>query len=171
MMHPYVVYGEPPRPAPPEILSPGENCFETVPLFPLADAPGISWPLSGETAQAAGTEPDTAPPVSETAEASGAVRQAESRGIRRFISAETGGLLVLGDAEIEIPPEALAADTEIRISRLSQPADTGGGLTNVTAGGGGYRFEPAGLIFNRAVTIRMGYDSRLRENEPALEHI
>jgi hypothetical protein len=89
---------------------------------------------------------------------------------RRLISAETGGILVLEDAELEIPPGALAADTELGISHLLRPADTGEGLVNVTAGGGAYRFEPAGLIFNKAVTIRLGYDPRLGENESALEH-
>ncbi|MDR2184336.1 MAG: hypothetical protein LBO80_01510, partial [Treponema sp.] len=126
--------------------------------------------LPGETAQAAGTETDAVQMVSETAENPGAARRMDPAEIRRFISAEIGGLLVLGDTEIEIPPGALAADTEIGISRLLLPADTGEGLVNVTAGGGAYRFEPAGLVFNKAVTIRMGYDSRLEENEPALEH-
>jgi hypothetical protein len=81
-----------------------------------------------------------------------------------MIRAGEGGTVRLGSAEIEIPPGALARDTEIRITRLWVTEDTGDGIKNVTSGGGGYRFEPAGTKFAVPATIRMGYDPDLSES-------
>ncbi|MCL2763535.1 MAG: hypothetical protein FWD36_10125, partial [Treponema sp.] len=72
-----------------------------------------------------------------------------------------GGELSLGSVRLEVPAGSLAAETEIRITKLAQVAQMCGGLHNVTRGGGGYRFEPAGLQFRTAVTVRLPYDERL----------
>ena len=64
-----------------------------------------------------------------------------------MISAAEGGVVRLGGAEVEIPAGALAGDTEIRITRLHEVEETGEEINNATAGGGGYRFEPAGAKF------------------------
>jgi RHS repeat-associated protein len=80
-----------------------------------------------------------------------------------MISAGTGGIVRLGNTEIEIPAGALREDTEIRISRLLFIEDTGETLKNVTRDGGGYRFEPAGTQFAIPATIRMGYEPGLPE--------
>jgi RHS repeat-associated protein len=81
-----------------------------------------------------------------------------------LIRAGEGGTVRLGGAEIEIPPGALARDTEIRITRLWRTEDTGDGLKNATSGGGGYRFEPAGTRFSIPATIRIRYDADLSES-------
>jgi hypothetical protein len=86
-----------------------------------------------------------------------------------LVSVEAGGEVYLGEAEIHIPAGALGEDTEIRITRLGETEETGEGLRNVTAGGGGYRFEPAGTVFLKPVRIRMGYEAGL--NEGALEEL
>ncbi len=88
-----------------------------------------------------------------------------------LVSAQEGGVLRLGSVELEIPGGALREDTDIRISRLVVTEDTGETLSNVTEGGGGYRFEPAGTQFQKEVTVRMGYDQRLTGNAGALENL
>ena len=84
------------------------------------------------------------------------------------IRAKEGGSVAVGDAEILIPAGALAKDTVISIKRLAMTRDTGEHLANVTAGGGGYRFEPAGLQFTRAATIRIGYSENI-EGKPGVK--
>jgi hypothetical protein len=81
-----------------------------------------------------------------------------------MITATEGGIVRLGGAEVEIPPGALARDTEIRITRLWMTEDTGDGMRNATMGGGGYRFEPAGTRFAIPATVRMGFDPELTES-------
>jgi hypothetical protein len=86
-----------------------------------------------------------------------------------LIGAETGGTVRLGETEVEIPAGALERDTEIKIQRLLYTEDTGEGLAKVTAGGGGYRFLPAGTEFMGAVRIKMGYSAEVAGNAEALE--
>ena len=81
-----------------------------------------------------------------------------------LISVQEGGVVRLGTTEIEIPAGALSRDTEIRITRLYRVEDTGDMMKNVTFGGGGYRFEPAGTQFLIPVTIRMSYEPDLSES-------
>ncbi|MCL2128901.1 MAG: hypothetical protein FWH35_00920, partial [Treponema sp.] len=96
---------------------------------------------------------------------------AELESVSVEVKAGEGGRLELGEAEIEIPPGALGKDTVITIKRLPFTAGTGENLANVTAGGGGYRFEPAGTVFKKPVTIKMGYDSGLSKDRVALEDL
>jgi hypothetical protein len=91
---------------------------------------------------------------------------AETSGAR--ILAAEGGSVALGTTDIWIPAGALSRDTEIRITRLPATEPTGEGLENATAGGGGYRFEPAGTVFLKPVTIRMAYAPELNGDGQAL---
>ncbi|MCL1812607.1 MAG: hypothetical protein FWG29_03705, partial [Treponema sp.] len=85
-----------------------------------------------------------------------------------MVSAGTGGTVVLGEASIEIPPGALEADTEISITRLFAAGETGQ-LANATAGGGGYRFLPAGQQFRTEAVIRLPYEASLEAKPAVLE--
>jgi hypothetical protein len=76
------------------------------------------------------------------------------------IRAGEGGVVELGGAGIAVPPGALTEDTEITIIRLYETEETGEGLKNATAGGGGYRFLPAGLRFQEAAEVRLPYEER-----------
>lgn len=95
----------------------------------------------------------------------------KSEGSASIIHAVTGGLVTADGAEIEIPAGALAKDTEIKITRLPATEATGDELMNVTCGGGGWRFEPAGTQFLKPVTIRIAYDATINENPEALENL
>jgi hypothetical protein len=77
------------------------------------------------------------------------------------IRAADGGEVSLGKARVVIPPGALERDTEIRIRKIWEVAETGEGLINATAGGGGYRFEPAGTVFRVEVKVEVPYDRKL----------
>ncbi|MCL2791682.1 MAG: hypothetical protein FWD87_01195 [Spirochaetaceae bacterium] len=81
----------------------------------------------------------------------------------QLIKASEGGVIKLRGASIEIPAGALDKDKEVTIKRLLRTNEIGGDLQNVTQGGGGYRFLPAGTKFNKEVVIRISYDSQLPE--------
>jgi hypothetical protein len=93
----------------------------------------------------------------------------EGERVSALIHAEAGGVVVLGDAEIEIPAGALYEDTEISITRLHRTEDTGETLRNVTEGGGGYRFLPAGLEFKATVYVKLPYEAGLEARDGGLE--
>ena len=80
-----------------------------------------------------------------------------------LINAKSGGKVTLGGASVEIPAGALEKDTEISITRLSSVAETGEGLENVTVGGGGYRFLPAGTKFKIDAVISLPYDISVQD--------
>ena len=86
------------------------------------------------------------------------------------VSAEQGGVVELGEARIEVPAGALEEDTEITITRLYATEDAGQ-LTNATAGGGGYRFLPAGQQFKEAAVIKLPYSAELEGKPAALEEL
>lgn len=88
-----------------------------------------------------------------------------------LVKAIEGGVITVGTTEIEIPADALEKDTEISITRLPATHETGDDLMNVTTGGGGWRFEPAGTQFRKSVTIKMGYDPNLNKNKAALDNL
>ena len=72
------------------------------------------------------------------------------------------GGIIEGDGVIfEIPKGALEKEVEIKISRLIRVED--GEIKNVTAGLGGYRFEPSGIKFKKECLIKMAYDERIEE--------
>ncbi|ULQ58608.1 hypothetical protein K7I13_08515 [Brucepastera parasyntrophica] len=87
------------------------------------------------------------------------------------IRAEAGGTVSLSGARIVIPAGALEEDTVIRITKLRETADTGESMINVTSGGGGYRFEPAGTQFLKEVTIELPYDVKLNGKEGSLDDV
>lgn len=99
------------------------------------------------------------------------VAATQSESVGAVITATEGGTIVAQGAEIDIPPGALEKNTEIRITRLPATEATGDELMNVTSGGGGWRFEPAGTQFLKPVTIRMGYDVSINESPDALENL
>ena len=78
-----------------------------------------------------------------------------------LIKASVGGTVKLGKASIVIPAGALEKDTEIKIERLREVADTGERLYNATAGATGYRFLPAGTQFRKEVEINLPYNKTL----------
>ncbi len=86
-------------------------------------------------------------------------------------TAEAGGRARVGQAEISIPPGAVRAPTEITLTMLSETEDIGDGLSNVTAGATGYRFEPKGMTFELPVEVRIGYDPSLDARPEALEDL
>jgi len=88
-----------------------------------------------------------------------------------LISAAEGGSIRVGGLEISFPAGALETDTEISVTRLPATHETGDELANVTSGGGGWRFLPAGATFKADVTIRMPYDAALSVNETALSNL
>lgn len=89
--------------------------------------------------------------------------------VELLVSRADGGIVTLDTVSIEIPPGALQEDTVISITRLDKTADTGEGLYNVTAGGKGYKFGPAGLRFLKDVTIKLPYSSFIGGGEGVLE--
>ena len=80
-----------------------------------------------------------------------------------LIKACEGGKVELDGACVEIPANALEKDTEISITRLATVAETGEGLENVTCGGGGYRFLPAGTKFKVDATISLPYERSVQD--------
>ncbi|MCL2480118.1 MAG: hypothetical protein FWF38_00245 [Spirochaetaceae bacterium] len=81
------------------------------------------------------------------------------------IKAGEGGIIKLEGVSIEIPAGSLDKDTLITIKRLIKTHDTGEELKNATAGGGGYKFLPAGTKFKKEAVIRMSYDPALPEDQ------
>lgn len=81
------------------------------------------------------------------------------------IDSAKGGKVTLGtDVFFEAPPGAVSARTRIGITRKAPEAvpRLDAGMINVTAPGDvGYRFQPAGQKFSKAVRIGLPYDVRL----------
>ncbi|UTC61768.1 hypothetical protein E4O05_09520 [Treponema sp. OMZ 787] len=72
-----------------------------------------------------------------------------------------GGVIEAGGVIFEVPKGALEKEVEIKISRLIRVEE--GEVKNVTAGLGGYRFEPAGIKFKKECLVKMAYDDRIEE--------
>ncbi|UTC68983.1 hypothetical protein E4O01_09825 [Treponema sp. OMZ 790] len=72
-----------------------------------------------------------------------------------------GGVIEGEGVRFEVPIGALEKEVEIKISRLIRVEE--GEVKNVTAGLGGYRFEPAGIKFKKECLIKMAYDERIEE--------
>ena len=72
-----------------------------------------------------------------------------------------GGIIEGEGVRFEIPEGALEKEVEIRISRLIKVEE--GEVKNVTAGLGGYRFEPSGIKFKKECIVKMAYDERIEE--------
>ena len=72
-----------------------------------------------------------------------------------------GGIIEGEGVRFEVPKGALEKEVEIRISRLIRVEE--GEVKNVTAGLGGYRFEPSGIQFKKECLIKMAYDERIEE--------
>lgn len=86
------------------------------------------------------------------------------------ISAQ-GGVLEYGAVKVDVPPGALAADTTISITRLTEPfhtepmEDTGTEAVAAVPAGSAYDFGPPGVAFVRPVTITLPYDPGMGPNE------
>ena len=78
-----------------------------------------------------------------------------------LITAKEGGTVVLGQASVVIPPEALSVDTVISITRIEEIEETGDSISNATDSYGGYRFLPAGTNFNKEVIVSIPYKPEL----------
>ena len=78
-----------------------------------------------------------------------------------LITAKEGGTVVLGQASVVIPPEALSVDTVISITRIEEIEETGDSISNATNSYGGYRFLPAGTKFNKEVIVSIPYKPEL----------
>lgn len=78
-----------------------------------------------------------------------------------LITAKEGGTVVLGQASVVIPPEALSVDTVISITRIEEIEETGDSISNATDSYGGYRFLPAGTKFNKEVIVSIPYKPEL----------
>ena len=72
-----------------------------------------------------------------------------------------GGVIEGEGVRFEVPKGALEKEVEIKISRLIRVEE--GEVKNVTAGLGGYRFEPSGIKFKKECLIKMAYDERIEE--------
>ena len=147
--------------------------------FSFSDTPAqyeITEPQS-ETAEPHGNPTETAKQPADTVPDTAGIRHGIPRELpetgeqaSELISAETGGIVCLGDASITIPPGALETDTEIQITRLFITGETGE-LHNATSGGGGYRFTPAGQRFLKEAEIRLPYEAGLKETPAVLEEL
>ena len=89
----------------------------------------------------------------------------------RIITPKEGGVIKVGEVEIEIPSGAVRKTTEIKVTKLGKVAELSEGMANVTTGAIGYRFEPKGTKFKKAVTIRMGFSKELLEDEVLLSNL
>ena len=72
-----------------------------------------------------------------------------------------GGIIEGDGVRFEVPKGALEKEVEIKISRLIRVEE--GEVKNVTAGLGGYRFEPSGIKVKNECLIKMAYDERIEE--------
>lgn len=81
--------------------------------------------------------------------------------VHENVIATVGYTLRIEDAELSIPPLALAADKRITAIALSvrEVPPTGQDLINVTTNGAGYRFLPDGTTFTSAVGLMLPFDS------------
>jgi RHS repeat-associated protein len=114
------------------------------------------------------TEPEL-PPIASCAHA-----QAEAPAIEESsasIEADAGGKVELDGVSVELPPGAVKEATRISIRKLRSLEELGEDIANVTSGAPGYRFEPRGIRFERAVTIRVPFDRRLLSSEAGLSNL
>jgi RHS repeat-associated protein len=79
--------------------------------------------------------------------------------------------ITLGEVELLVPPGAVRSPTPIGIRKLSAVRSLGEGMANATAGAAGYRFEPKGMVFERAVRLTMRFDKSLLDSEAALSNL
>lgn len=77
--------------------------------------------------------------------------------------ANLGNKLTLDGASISIGENAISNDTEVSILKLRNIdiAPMGSGMINVTKEGKAYRFLPDGIMFDKPVSITIGYDEKL----------
>ena len=142
------------------------------PGAPPATAPGAATqvaPPSPAAGGSAGSSPEGSGLRAPGPEAAGESGAAVERST--VVEPERGGVLELDGLRIELPPGAVSAATRISVRRLAAVEDTGEGLSNVTAGARGYRFEPHGLRFQRAIVLRLPFDRRLLASEVGLSSL
>ena len=115
--------------------------------------------------------PDTPSRLAESAKAD-STQGAERRAFAsRVISPDDEAVIELGGVRLEVPAGALRTCTLIRISMLPAAERLDEGMTNVTAGPDGYRFEPHGIQFLKPVRVTMAFDSRIAGSQTALSNL
>lgn len=72
---------------------------------------------------------------------------------------------------LDIPSGALDKAVTIRILKLQNPHEVSGSLYNVTTGAAVYRFEPAGLKFDKNIKVSIPFDKAVLESETALSNL
>ncbi|HTX71364.1 MAG TPA: SpvB/TcaC N-terminal domain-containing protein, partial [Rectinemataceae bacterium] len=91
--------------------------------------------------------------------------------VSALIDPNEGGNLSIGEVSLSVPPHAVALPTRITIRRLGSVDALDEGMSNVTAGAVGYRFEPHGILFERPVSVSMRFDPGLLASETALSNL
>ena len=107
------------------------------PNAPLASREGPHQASSSSTS----TPP---PPTADLVSYEQPKSSSDMRSVTVLVSARSGGSLEAGDARLDIPKGALAADTRITLSMSSSSAEE-------------YQIEPTGLMFLVPVTLTLDY--------------
>ncbi|HAL18747.1 MAG TPA: hypothetical protein DCO86_03900 [Spirochaetaceae bacterium] len=85
-----------------------------------------------------------------------------------FVKADSGGVVSLGGARVEIPAGALAEDAVVSIEAISDVSDSDKAIENTTGNARGYRFLPSGK-FKKNVRVTVPYDRSLSANKEKLD--
>nr|MDA8426516.1 SpvB/TcaC N-terminal domain-containing protein [Treponema sp.] len=158
----------------------GRSVLPTAPLSMPARTVPASPGAEAEPALSASPFPAASPPGSAAAALVPApmssfvpISLPASRAARvsRRIASDKGGVLELGGVRLELPAGAVKADTIISIEGLSSTAPLDEGMSNVTTGAAGYRFEPRGIRFEKPVRITMSFDRSILGSETALSNL
>lgn len=136
--------------------------LEGAPASPPSMVPAAQATVSAPSSTAAGIAAASSAPAAAAAEEK--VREA-------LIEPESGGKVELDGVSVELPPGALKEATRISIRKLRSVEALGEDISNVTSGALGYRFEPHGIRFGKAATIRVPFDRRLLGSEAALSNL
>lgn len=131
--------------------------------FAIAYAYTLGFASTGVSAQISQSAQSVLPEASALAAVAGVATVTATK--------ERGGYARVGNAEIVIPPGAVDEAVEITIRLLPATMELNDGLSNVTAGAAGYRFEPKGMIFKRPVEVRIGYNPALESTAGALDDL
>ena len=122
--------------------------------------PPTPLPLVGSMAQSA--ESLNAPSMSATR---------DSAHVSQMIGPQEAGIMDLDGVRLEVPAGALRSRTLIGICKLPATVQLDEGMSNVTLGALGYRFEPHGMQFLKPVRITMAFDPKIAESPTALSNL
>ena len=91
--------------------------------------------------------------------------------ISRLIGPQDAAVMELDGVRLEVPAGALNAPTLIKITKLPVTTELDEGMTNVTSGAEGFRFEPHGTVFQKPVRITMAFDPKIADSQTDLSNL